>query len=61
MNKIEKEALNEISKWDRWIKQEVSYLYEIKNANYISREIRSWQRKLKNNEKKQKKTKSKIK
>jgi len=47
MNKIIKKILQEIIEWDPWIEQEIDYLK--KDEKYIAKEIRDWQKRLKQN------------
>lgn len=49
MNKIIKKILQEIIEWDPWIEQKIDYLE--KNKKYIAKEIRDWQKRLKQNKK----------
>jgi len=45
MNKIIKKILQEIIEWDVWTEQKVDYWK--KDKKYIAKEIKSWQKRLK--------------
>jgi len=46
-NKQEQEVLNEIRQWKIW--REVKVGYEKKDLDFVAKEIKKWQRKLKTN------------
>jgi len=50
MKKIEREILDEVLKWSKWKEREVDYW--LKDTNYIAKEIKLWQKKLKEKQKK---------
>ena len=44
INKEIRKILNEILKWDRWLEQKIDYWK--KDGDYMAKEIKNWQKKL---------------